>query len=46
MRQQKVALNGKISSWLNVAAGASQSFGSGPVLFIIYINNLPDKITS
>ena len=38
--QERVVLNGQTSSWLNVTASVP------PLLFLIYINDLTDEITS
>ena len=39
-------LNGQSSSWTNVNAGLLQGFILRPLLFLIYINDLSDGLSS
>ena len=45
-RQQRTVINGKSSDWKKVTAGIPQGLILGPLLFLIYINDLPDGLRS
>ena len=45
-RKERVCVEGSLSKWEDVVSGIPQGSVVGPTLFIMFINDMPDAITS
>ena len=45
LRKHSLVLNGQNATWVNIKAGDPKEFVLGPLLFLIYVNDISDVLT-
>ena len=44
-RTQRVVVDGEVSSWKSVSSGVLQASELGPIIFLVYINDVEEGVT-